>query len=317
MKLQTQIPLQKSRNPIDYESNVVLFGSCFSENISEKLNYFKFQTTSNPFGILFHPVAIENLIINALRQKVYTEDDVFYFNERWQCYDAHSKLSSISKEELLYALNSNVKLVENRLKKASHIVITLGTAWVYALLESNTIVANCHKVPQKEFEKRLLSIIEIINSLENSINTIKTFNSKAKIVFTVSPVRHIKDGYIENTLSKSHLIAAIHYILKKESNSEKAVTYFPSFEIMMDELRDYRFYSEDLLHPNATAINYIWNKFQLAWVSLKAAPIMKAVDTVQKGLIHKPFNPNSLAHSKFSEDLQLKIRELQTLGVHF
>jgi len=317
MKLQTQIPLQKSRNPIDYESNVVLFVSCFSENISEKLNYFKFQTTSNPFGILFHPVAIENLIINALRQKVYTEDDVFYFNERWQCYDAHSKLSSISKEELLYALNSNVKLVENRLKKASHIVITLGTAWVYALLESNTIVANCHKVPQKEFEKRLLSIIEIINSLENSINTIKTFNSKAKIVFTVSPVRHIKDGYIENTLSKSHLIAAIHYILKKESNSEKAVTYFPSFEIMMDELRDYRFYSEDLLHPNATAINYIWNKFQLAWVSLKAAPIMKAVDTVQKGLIHKPFNPNSLAHSKFSEDLQLKIRELQTLGVHF
>jgi len=317
MKLQTQIPLQKSRNPIGYESNVVLFGSCFSENISEKLNYFKFQTTSNPFGILFHPVAIENLIINALRQKVYTEDDIFYFNERWQCYDAHSKLSSISKEELLHALNSNVKLVENRLKKASHIVITLGTAWVYALLESNTIVANCHKVPQKEFEKRLLSTVEIINSLENSINTIKAFNSKVKIIFTVSPVRHIKDGYIENTLSKSHLIAAIHYILKKESSSEKAVTYFPSFEIMMDELRDYRFYSEDLLHPNATAVNYIWNKFQLAWVSPKAAPIMKAVDTVQKGLIHKPFNPNSLAHLKFSEDLQLKIRELQTLGVHF
>ncbi|TYB72533.1 GSCFA domain-containing protein [Bizionia saleffrena] len=317
MKLQTQIPIQKADNPIDYESNVVLFGSCFAENISEKFSYFKFQNTSNPFGILFHPKAIENLIVNALQQKVYTKDDVFYYNERWQCYDAHSKLSCTSEEGVLATLNAKLELTNYQLKKASHIIITLGTAWVYALKESSVIVANCHKVPQKEFEKCLLTIAEITKSLETIISKVKAINPKVQFVFTVSPVRHIKDGFIENTLSKSHLIAAIHHLLKTESNSDKRVSYFPSFEIMIDELRDYRFYNEDLLHPNMMAVHYIWEQFQSAWIVPKATPIMKEIDAVQKGLIHKPFNPSSQAHLKFLEDLQRKIAHLQSLNINF
>lgn len=317
MKLQTQIPIHKPGNPIDYKSNVLLFGSCFAENISEKFSYYKLQNTSNPFGILFHPKAIENLIINALQQKEYTEDDVFYYNERWQCYDAHSKLSRVSKEELLNTLNVNIALTNLQLTTASHIIITLGTAWVYALKESKTVVANCHKVPQNNFEKRLLSIAEITKSLERVIESVKAVNPEVQFVFTVSPVRHIKDGFIENTLSKSHLISAIHHVLRKEIYKGKEVSYFPSFEIMMDELRDYRFYTEDLLHPNKTAINYIWQQFQSAWISPKIAPIMKEVDAVQKGLIHKPFNPTSQAHSKFCKDLQVKIIQLQSQGIQF
>lgn len=317
MKLQTQIPIHKPGSPIDYKSNVLLFGSCFSENISEKFNYYKLQNISNPFGILFHPNAIENLIINALQQKVYTEDDIFYYNERWQCYDAHSKLSCVSKEKLLNTLNANIALTNHELTTASHIIITLGTAWVYALKESNTIVSNCHKVPQNNFEKGLLSIAEITKSLERIIESIKAVNLEVQFVFTVSPVRHLKDGFVENTLSKSHLISAIHHVLNKESNKEKGLFYFPSFEIMMDELRDYRFYTEDLLHPNKTAINYIWQQFQSAWISPKIAPIMKEVDAVQKGLIHKPFNPTSQAHSKFCKDLQVKIIRLQAQGIQF
>ncbi|MBQ0767662.1 MAG: GSCFA domain-containing protein [Bizionia sp.] len=317
MKLQTQIPIQKSDNPIDYKSNVLLFGSCFAENISEKFSYYKFQNTSNPFGILFHPKAIENLIDNALQQKVYTEKDVFYYNERWQCYHAHSKLSRALKEELLDTLNANIALTNNNLTAASHIIITLGTAWVYALKERNTVVANCHKVPQKSFEKRLLSIAEITNSLEHIIDSVKAVNPGVQFIFTVSPVRHVKDGFIENTLSKSHLIAAIHHVLKKVSYKDKGLSYFPSFEIMTDELRDYRFYTEDLLHPNKTAVNYIWEQFQLAWIAPKVVSIMKDVDAVQKGLIHKPFNPSSQAHLKFLQALQLKITHLQSLGLRF
>jgi hypothetical protein len=317
VKLQTQIPIQKVGSPIDYKSNVLLFGSCFAEHISKKFEYYKFQNTSNPFGILFHPKAIEKLLLKALHKQVYTSDDVFYYNERWQCYDAHSKLSHVSKEALLEALNSNVSLTYQSVIKASHIIITLGTAWVYVLKDTQATVANCHKVPQNMFEKRLLSSHEISASLKSVIREVKAVNPNVQFTFTVSPVRHIKDGFVENTLSKSHLIAAVHQVITDERSISNSPMYFPSFEIMMDELRDYRFYSEDLVHPNSTAVNYIWELFQNAWIAPNVYPLMKEVDAVQKGLTHKPFNPSSQAHLKFIEGINNKISKLKTLGVPF
>lgn len=310
MKFQTQIPLTKqSKNLIDYHSNILLLGSCFVENMGEKLSYFKFQNSINPFGILFHPKAIETFITKAINKTSYSEKDIFFYNEQWLCFDAHSKLSHPSKEALLHNLNGAIKSTNKQVRESTHIIITLGTAWAYRFLESNQLVANCHKVPQKQFAKELLSVETIAQSLETIVNSIRSINSKASLIFTVSPIRHIKDGFVENTQSKAHLITAIHQIIIEKFSLGVFGTYFPSYELMMDELRDYRFYAEDMLHPNQTAVNYIWEKFQEVWVSSEAIKTMKLVDEVQKGLQHKPFNPDSEAHQKFL--LGIKEKQLQ------
>ena len=247
MILQTKIPLQQqSDNQIDYQSNILLLGSCFVENIGGKFTYFKFQNLQNPLGIMFQPLAIETLVKNVITKKEYTEGDIFFYNEQWHCFDAHSRLSNPSKEGLLLDLNKHIKLTGQQLEKASHIIITLGTAWVYRFIETNTFVANCHKVPQKQFAKELFSVNDVQESLQSIIGMIKSVNSNVSIIFTISPVRHIKDGFVENTQSKAHLITAVHQLVNPEEN----IYYFPSYEIMLDELRDYRFYSEDMIHPN-------------------------------------------------------------------
>ena len=311
MEFRTKIPLEKlSKNQIDYNSNVLLFGSCFSNNIGKKLDYFKFQNFQNPFGILFHPKAIETLISNAVELKAYSEKDVFFHNEQWHCFDAHSKLSDISKEHLISQLNNQINLTASKLKTASHIIITLGTSCIYRDIKSDDIVANCHKVSQKEFNKELLSVEEVIDSLMNILNLIRSVNYEASIIFTVSPVRHLKEGSIENSQSKAHLLAAIHQVIKQQS------FYFPSYEIMMDELRDYRFYDEDMIHPNQIAINYIWDKFEEVWISDSAFKIMDAVASVQKGLLHKAFNSKSDGHQEFLQKLEAKKTQLQLQFPH-
>jgi lysophospholipase L1-like esterase len=307
MKLQTQIPLSKeARNPIGYNSKLLLLGSCFSENMGHQLNYFKFQASQNPFGILFHPKAIETFITNAINEKVYSEKDIIFQNEQWHCFDAHSSASSADKNELLINLNKAILSTNKKLKGASHVIITLGTSWVYRFIETDIIVANCHKILQKKFSKELLSIDEISKSLAAIIAVLKSVNTDINVVFTVSPIRHLKDGFIENTQSKAHLIAAIHAVIDLRKNTY----YFPSYEIMMDELRDYRFYTEDMIHPNKTAINYIWEKFVDTWFSSETASTMKEIDTIQKGILHKSFNEKSYEHQKFLANLEIKKKSM-------
>ncbi len=313
MNFRTNIQLLKEENQIDYASKLLLIGSCFSENISKKLAYYKFDVASNPFGILFNPKAIETLILNSLNEKIYAEKDVFLLNERWHCFDAHSDLSSSDKNELLHNLNSAVKSTNKRLKEATHIIITLGTSWTYRFIETNAIVGNCHKVPQKKFAKELLSVDEITASLKNICHQISAVNPRATVIFTVSPVRHIKDGFVENSLSKAHLLTAIHQTLEIVHGK-----YFPSFEMMMDDLRDYRFYNNDMIHPNETAVDYIWEHFKQVWLAENTASIMKEVEAIQKGLAHKPFNPNSEQHKIFLADLEQKILVLEKkTGIQF
>jgi len=306
VNFRTNILLQKEENQIDYASKLLLIGSCFSENISKKLAYNKFDVASNPFGILFNPKALETLILNSLNEKIYTEKDVFLLNERWHCFDAHSDLNATDKNELISNLNYAVKSTNKQLKEATHIIITLGTSWTYRFTETNAIVGNCHKVPQKKFAKELLSIDEISASLKNICQRISAINPKATVIFTVSPVRHIKDGFVENSLSKAHLISAIHKTLGEVNGN-----YFPSYEIMMDDLRDYRFYNSDMIHPNETAIDYIWEHFKHVWIQENTFSIMKEVDNIQKGLAHKPFNPDSEQHKAFLENLNQKIVDLK------
>lgn len=313
MELQTRLSLQPQRyHQIDYHSKVGLFGSCFSEHMAEKFGYYKFQKFDNPFGILFHPLAIENLIVNAINEKIYTEDDIFFHNEQWHCFEAHSELSHRSKEDLLNELNTQMKITNTFLKEASHIVITLGTAWAYRFIETDEFVANCHKVPQKKFLKELLSVDAIFESLAAIVSLIKSINSEVSILFTVSPVRHIKDGFVENTQSKSHLIAAIHQIV----DPRQQLFYFPSYEIMLDELRDYRFYEDDMLHPTKLAVQYIWERFEQVWISEQAKLVMKDVEHIQKGLEHRPFNSNSEAHQLFLQKLRNQQQDLQLKFAH-
>ncbi|EIA09205.1 GSCFA domain-containing protein [Flavobacterium frigoris] len=307
MQFRTLIPIPQNNHQIDYNSTIVSLGSCFAVNMAEKLDYFKFQNSCNPFGILFHPFAIEKLITFAVSAKRFTENDIFFHNERWHCYAVHSDLSNSSKEDLIASLNKKIESTQLQLKQASHVIITYGTAWVYRNIESDAIVANCHKVPQKQFKKELLSVDEIQVSIVNTLKLIHSVNRNCNIIFTVSPVRHIKDGFVENQWSKSNLIAALHQIINCQLS---IANYFPSYEIMMDELRDYRFYGEDMLHPNQVAIDYIWKRFKETTISETAFSTMDAVETVQKSLQHRAFNPDSESHKKFEANLKLKITKL-------
>ncbi len=324
MKLQTKISLNPEENQIDYSSKILLVGSCFSENIGEKFDYFKFQNLQNPFGVIFNPVSIEKVVVRAIEKDSFSEENIFQHNGIWKCFEAHSELASLDKNEFLGNLNSALQNLREALFSSTHIIFTYGTAWVYRFLvaersrsaQNNEIVANCHKLPQQNFTKALLSIEEISNSLQNIFYKILNVNPKATIINTVSPVRHIKDGFVENSVSKAHLISAIHQTINQQSTNNHPLFYFPSLEIMMDELRDYRFYAEDMLHPNKTAIEVIWQKFSKVWIASETNSIQKEIAGIQSGLLHRPFNPQSSEHLQFLVKLQQKISSLQQQFPH-
>lgn len=308
MNFTTKIPITQNANPIDYNSKIVSFGSCFAENMGDKLLYYKFQTQVNPFGIIFNPFSIEKLIERVVLQRYFTKDDIFFFNERWHCYEVHSELSDADAEVVLSKLNRILSDTQKQLQQATHIIITYGTSWVYRHIETNAIVANCHKVPQKQFSKELLSIDSIQKAIQNTVSLIATLNPKCNFIFTVSPVRHLKDGFVENQVSKAHLIAAIY---ATTNTKQQTLNYFPSYEIMMDELRDYRFYADDMMHPSPMAIDYIWERFAATQIDASAITTMELVQTIQKGLAHRPFNPNSESHQRFEANLKEKIATLE------
>lgn len=315
MQFRTQIPVSKSNSPIDYASGTVSLGSCFAENIGEKFEYFKFRATVNPFGIIFNTVSLEKLICRSVQKNYFSDEDIFFHNDLWHCFEVHSELSSSDKDLFLKSLNQIIDELHHQLITASHVCITLGTSWVYRNVKSGEIVANCHKVPQKQFAKELLSVAQIEESLQKIIACVASVNPNMKFIFTVSPVRHSKDGFVENQRSKAHLITALQSILQSE-HCNRNTTYFPSYEIMMDELRDYRFYAEDMLHPNKVAIDYIWERFCQTMISEECHSVMKEVDSIQKALQHRPFNPDSDSHQKFLKKLHEKIAALQTQMPH-
>ncbi len=312
MQFRTQISIPKSNAPIDYNSKIVSLGSCFAENIGDKFNFYKFQNTTNPFGIIFNPISIEKIISKSINLELFTEKDIFFLNERWHCFDVHSDLSNANKENFLNNLNQLLQSAKQQLQEATHIIITYGTSWVYRSLKTNNIVANCHKVPQKQFKKEILSVETIEKSIQNTLDLIQKINPKVNFIFTVSPVRHLKDGFVENQVSKSNLITAIHQILNIPMRVPPSGVrgLFPSYEIMMDELRDYRFYAEDMLHPSQVAIDYIWQRFSESTISQESHSIIDEVETIQKGLAHRAFNPNSEEHNKFLGNLNQKINTL-------
>jgi hypothetical protein len=274
--------------------------------MEDKFQYFKFGTFANPFGILYNPIAIETAIRSCVQNVCYSKENLLEHQEMWLSLNHHSKFDNRDPKQVLDNINKHIELGHRALREASHVIITLGTSWVYKWNENNLIVGNCHKIPQKYFSKELLSSEEIVDSLRQIAHLIRSINKNASFIFTVSPVRHLKDGFIENTLSKSLLHKAIHEV-KKEIDAD----YFPAYEIIMDDLRDYRFYKKDLVHPNEMAIDYIWELFKESWISESSREIMIEIDDIQKSLAHRAFDPSSEAHIKFLKKTDQKIELLK------
>ena len=310
MKFSTKIIIPKSDAPINHHSKVLLLGSCFTENMGSKFDFFKFQNLTNPFGIVFNPVSIENLVFRALTNDEFTEKDIFFHDGLWKCFSVHSDFNNCNKEDFLIQLNITLKQIKHNLLSTTHLILTLGTAWVYRTITDQNIVANCHKAPQNQFNKELLSIDIIERSLQNVMDLVLKYNPSCNFIFTISPVRHIKDGFIENNVSKAHLISAV-YQLKCENKN-----YFPSYEILMDELRDYRFYADDLLHPSKMAVDFIWQRFIETYFTDETIALCNEVEAIQKALLHRPLNSNSENHLKFLLHLKEKIKNFSLQNPH-
>jgi len=307
IKLRTDWLLEPGDNLIDHHKKVALIGSCFSEHIAGKLRFSGFDVFENPHGILFHPLAIERAVSDCLLRTQYNKEDLVYNGEVWTSLSHHGRFNHPDPEVVLDSIQSQIRQGHSFLKTATHLVLTLGTAWVYKHLSRDSYVANCHKIPQKEFEKALLSPEEILTSLERIVSQVREVNPSIAVLLTVSPVRHIKDGMVENTRSKARLHEAVHHLLARQENT----SYFPAYEIMMDDLRDYRFYKSDLIHPNELAVDYIWEKFVETWINPSAAKLMQEAQSIHRALEHRPIQVESKEHQNFREKTEKQILELE------
>jgi hypothetical protein len=260
----------------------------------------------NPNGILFNPVSISNSIISYIEQKKYSAADLFFQNDLWGSWDHHTRFSSPDQAECLSRINKSQAAAHDFLKNADWLLLTLGSAFVYEL-ENKRVVANCHKVPTDKFSKRLLAVEEVLAVLDTLIHRLKQFNPGLKIIFTISPVRHLRDGFVENNRSKATLINAVHQLVDKFRD----LFYFPAYELIMDDLRDYRFFAEDMVHPNYAATNYVWEKFVAACIDEPSQALMKEINTINAAKAHKAFNPSSAAHQRFLQSNLEKVQKLQ------
>lgn len=304
---------------INHRHKLFLSGSCFTEHITKQLANNKFTTLENPNGILFNPVSIAASIVSYIEQKRYSEDDLFYYNELWNSWDHHSRFSHPDKETALKQINDSQQAAHAFLKQADWLILTLGSAFVYEWIEKSSplyttknretnIVANCHKVPTDKFRKRLLTTEEVFTVLDNLRYRLMLFNPGIKIIYTISPVRHARDGLIENNKSKATLIQAVHHVVEKFDNH----FYFPAYELVIDDLRDYRFYAEDMVHPNYLATTYVWEKFAATCIDPSCFALMKAMEKINIAMKHRAFNPSSEAHRLFLNSHLSKVQALQT-----
>ena len=296
----------KNKNIISYNDRIILIGSCFSDNIGAKLSKYRFNSHSNPFGVMYNPESIKNTLSTIIKNYKFKTEDIEHCNGNYYSFFHHSSFNKSTEDEFIKNVNHKTKEAHNFLKKTNTAIITLGTAWIYKHINKDIIVSNCHKVPASEFSRKLLSVNEASNSLTEICNMLRSINNKMKIIFTLSPVRHLKDGFGGNSLSKSILRCAIENTINEFENTD----YFEAYEIVNDDLRDYRFYKADLVHPNDIAVDYIWNKFSEACFSEKTVALMKRVSKINSSLEHRVFNKDSLQYKKFIESTINKIENL-------
>jgi hypothetical protein len=308
----TEIAIPEFPWKIDYSKNILFFGSCFSENIGQKLADLKFKVDMNPFGILYNPESIANSLKILLETRKFSENDLFQDQGLWNSFYHHSRFSDVDKAVALEKINNRISLSSEFLKKADFLIITFGTAWVYEYKETGKIVSNCHKIPASEFKRYRLGVDEITETYRELLNEIRETNPGLKVIFTVSPIRHWKDGAVENQVSKATLLLAVDRL--RNEYSEQVCSYFPAYELMMDELRDYRFYAEDMLHLSPVAVDYIFDRFCSSIISKKAMNISKKVMKIRKAIQHRTVNTKSTEYKKF---LITNLSEINNLSSDF
>ena len=295
MQFRTEIFTKKFDTDISYTDKSFFIGSCFTDNISNKLKEVKFDVISNPFGVLYNPISVKQSLDFIIDNKKFNETYLEFYNEKWFSFFHHSKFSLANKKETLELINNNITKTHDFLKQTKFLFITFGTSWAYKLKSTNSYVANCHKLPSKIFEHTFLSKEQIVDEYNLLINRLLSINPNMKIIFTVSPIRHWKNGATNNQLSKSNLIIAINDIV----NQFDCANYFPAYEIMIDDLRDYRFYADDMIHPNQQAIDYIWDKFKSSYIKKSTLQISNKIKKFIVAKNHIPFNSDSDAHKIF------------------
>jgi len=280
---------------ISYTDNILFIGSCFSEEIGNKMIVLKFNVLQNPNGILYDPLSISDALFSYIENKPFDEKNLFELNGLWHSWKHHSVFSGVNKKEVLRKINNSCDKAHRFLKETKFLIITFGTAFNYQLNASLENVANCHKAPANLFIKTLLPIEQIKADLSSAIAALETFNRELKIIITVSPVKHIKDGVIENNRSKARLLEVANHLADEKEN----VFYFPAYELVNDVLRDYRFYKNDFVHPNETAIDFVFEKFSNSFFDNTTMVVMKEIEKMVAAMNHKPFIKESEAHQKF------------------
>lgn len=307
MELYTRISIPQATFTFSQQEPILLLGSCFAENISKKLEENKFITDTNPFGTLYNPASIAEAIKSLLEPKPFTCAHLFLYEGMYHSFAHHSRFSAVSETECLERINNRFMSSAACLKTASRLIITFGTAYVYRLKSSGQIVSNCHKLPEKRFDRQRLSVEEIVSDWKKLLPALWAHNRTLKLLFTVSPIRHWKDGAQGNQLSKATLLLAIDRL---QQAFPEQVAYFPAYEILMDELRDYRFYADDMLHPSPLAIDYIWQRFTESMLSKEAQALLKEWEEIRKAIQHKPFRPDSEAYQRFISQTLLKMERI-------
>jgi hypothetical protein len=304
MNFRTKIEIPKSDIHITHQSHILMMGSCFIENIGKFLIESKFKANLNPFGILYNPLSISQALRLLIERKEFTEKDIFEYKGLYHSFWHHGNFSNMDKDKCLTKINAGLTRSADDLREADILFITFGTAYVFFSKEQNMVVGNCHKLPASAFDRFRLNIDDIVNEWTLLIGALREINPLLRIIFTVSPIRHLMDGAHENQLSKSTLLLAIDKIIQ----SGEGMHYFPSYEIVMDELRDYRFYTEDMVHLDSVAIKYIWKRFSETYFDTETHPIINEWRKLYQALSHRPINSDSEDYKHFLRQTLLKLK---------
>jgi len=309
MQFRTEINITKALRQIEHYDSIFTIGSCFAKNMGAKLNKHRFNVLSNPFGVLYNPASIYNSL-QLLRQDTFPQEELLFHDGEWHSYYHHSDFSHHEKWVCLDKINSRITAAKSFLKRTHFMIITLGTSYVFSSKETGGIVSNCHKIPAEKFERFFLAPEDSEKYLGKTIRLLQETAPDIHIIFSVSPIRHVKDGLALNQKSKAALLLAVHNFTETNDNC----SYFPSYEIMLDDLRDYRFYEANLTHPNYTAIEYIWQKFNECYFSDKCRKTLQDIHSLLKARSHRPRNEHAPAYQKF---IRKQLKNIEKLNIQY
>lgn len=309
MEFRTKTDITAWNYRLRHSDKLLVMGSCFAEHIGGRLEQMKFRTMVNPYGVLYNPLSIAEGLKRLIEHRLFTEEDLHEFPDGgWNTWLHHSRYSHPDKATALSTINDSIETASRQLAEADVLILTLGTAWVYRLQDTNEVVGNCHKVPARRFVRQRLQVREIAEALATILRRTCEINPKLRVLFTVSPVRHLKDGLHGNQLSKSTLLLAIDELCRM---FPEQCHYFPAYEIVMDELRDYRFYADDMAHPSSQAVEYVWKCFVEHYIDSEAQLFVQQWEKVIRALEHRPFQPKSEQYKRFFEQTMSKIKEMK------